>query len=70
MNWISVKDKLPEAFAPVIVARPYEKDKPLKVEQGYYHGNGWWKVYGCNVKRISFWMPMPEPPKIDSDGQM
>ena len=40
MNWISVKDKLPEAFAPVIVARPYEKDKPLKDDASRIKRNG------------------------------
>lgn len=62
-EWISVKDRLPKKYVPVIVARIYEKDKPLKVEAGMFTENGWWKVYGTNVKRVSYWMPMPEPPE-------
>ena len=64
-DWINTNEKLPEKFVPVIVARVYEKGKPLRVEQGMLTINGWWKVYGTNVKRVSFWMPFPEPPKED-----
>lgn len=62
-NWISVKERLPEGFAAVIVARHIKKGEPLKVEQGYYLGNGFWKVYGTQTKRVLFWMPFPEPPE-------
>ena len=62
-EWISTKERLPEPYTPVIVARVYEKDKPLKIEQGMLTVNGWWKVYGTNVKRVLYWMPLPEPPE-------
>lgn len=62
-EWISTKDRLPEKYVPVILARPYEVGKPLKVEQGMLTNGGWWKVYGTNVKRVSYWMPLPEPPE-------
>lgn len=61
-KWISVADKLPETFKPVIVCREYKKGTP-KVEQGYRDVNGWWKVFGCRVKSVSHWMPLPEPPE-------
>ena len=63
MEWISVKDRLPEQYERVIVARVYEKGKPLQVEQGMLTAGGWWKVYGTNVKKVSYWMPLPEPPE-------
>lgn len=61
-NWISVQEKLPEKHVTVIVARPHD-DGPLKVEQGMLTENGWWKVYGTNVKKVYYWMPLPEPPE-------
>lgn len=63
-QWISVEEKLPEPGMRVIIARPYEPGQPLRVEQGCYSTNGWWKVYGTNVKRVKYWMPMPEPPEV------
>lgn len=59
-EWISVKDRLPERMQPVIVCR---EDK--KVEQGYKDVGDWWKVYGTRTKRVTHWMPLPEPPKGD-----
>ena len=56
MEWISVKDRLPDAFCPVIV---YRKGR---VEQGARDVNGWWKVYGTRTKSVTHWMPLPEPP--------
>lgn len=58
--WISVKDRLPEEFAPVIVCR-----KGGKVESGMLDVNGWWKVYGTRTKNVTHWMPMPEPPEVE-----
>lgn len=58
--WISVQDRLPEEFAPVIVCR-----KGGKVESGMLDVNGWWKVYGTRTKNVTHWMPMPEPPEVE-----
>lgn len=60
-DWISVKDRLPATFTPVIVCRPGGK-----VEAGMLDVGGWWKVYGTRTKRVTHWMPLPEPPKEDS----
>jgi hypothetical protein len=60
--WISVKDRLPEKFKPVIVCREDGKGQPI-VEQGYKDIGDWWKVYGTRTKHVTHWMPMPEPPK-------
>jgi len=64
-SWISVKDRLPDPFKPVLVARVYAIDEPLRVEQGMYDNrNGSWKVYGAWTKKVLFWMPLPEPPEV------
>lgn len=62
-EWISTKDRLPEDFVPVIVARHVKKGEPLKVEEGIYLVNNYWKVYGTQTKKVLYWMPMPEPPE-------
>lgn len=65
-EWIRTEERPPDPLRPVIVARIYEKGKPLKVEQGMLTVNGWWKVYGTNVKKVSYWMPMPQPPEEET----
>lgn len=66
MRWISVKDRLPDSFKPVIVCREKAKGEFI-VEQGHRDVNGWWKVYGTRTKNVSYWMPLPEPPKEQID---
>lgn len=63
-EWVSVEDGLPPYGKSVIVCRPYGKGKgTVVVEQGSRDVNGWWCVYGTRVKRITHWMPLPEPPE-------
>ena len=66
-KWIPAVEQIPKPYERVIVAREYEPEHPLKVEQGMLTEGGWWKVYGTNVKRISYWMPMPEAPEMEED---
>ncbi len=66
MGWIKTTDRLPDAFKAVLVAREGEKGGPLKVEQGCYCVNGWWKVYGTRTKSVRYWAPLPKPPKEDA----
>ena len=65
-EWISTKDRLPKPYQGVIVARVSEIGKPLRVEAGMLTTDGWWKVYGANVKKVAYWMPLPEPPKEET----
>lgn len=57
-KWIPVTEQLPKNFERVLVCR-----EGGIVEQGYRDVNGWWKVYGTRTKRVTHWMPLPEPPK-------
>ena len=59
-RWIPVTERLPERYAAVIVCR-----EGGKVEQGYRDIGDWWKVYGTRTKKITHWMPLPEPPGED-----
>lgn len=62
-NWISTADALPPVGVKVIIARVFEVGQPLRVETGTRDINDWWRVYGTNVKRVSYWMPLPLPPE-------
>lgn len=59
-RWIPVTERVPKHMQPVLVCR-----NDGKVEQGYKDVNDWWKVYGTRTKKITHWMPLPEPPKED-----
>lgn len=61
--WRDPVNDPPKKFVPVIVAREYEKGKPLRIEQGAADVNGWWKVPGTRVKKIVAWKPMPAAPE-------
>lgn len=65
-GWISVKDRLPEHFEPVLICR--EKNGSPYVEQGYKDVGEWWKVYGTRTKQVTHWMPLPEPPEVNDYG--
>lgn len=62
MKWIRPEERLPDVHKPVLVCREREPGV-LIVEQGCKDLGDWWRVYGTRVKRIRFWMPLPEPPK-------
>lgn len=47
----------------VVIKEPGKAPGVLIVEQGCKDLGDWWRVYGTRVKRIRFWMPLPEPPK-------
>ena len=60
-KWIRPEERLPDVHKPVLVCREKEPGV-LIVEQGCKDLGDWWRVYGTRVKRIRFWMPLPEPP--------
>lgn len=63
MKWISVKDRLPEAWTWVLICLSAE------ISIAYYIPDGFWKIeYNENTlpaKRATHWMPLPEPPTSD-----
>lgn len=63
MNWISVKDRLPEPFVSVLVYMPVEKPLPT-VHEGFIKKDGcWWYAgYFDRTPEITHWAEMPEPP--------
>lgn len=63
-QWISVDARMPEGFRPVIVCREKVKGEYV-VEQGYKDVGDWWKVYGTRTKKVTHWMPLPDPPEED-----
>ncbi len=50
-EWISVKDRLPEVYQPVIVCREIGKGEYV-VEQGQKDAKGWWKCCGTRTKLV------------------
>ena len=73
-KWISVKDRLPEAFEPVLV---FTTQFPIHVHSGYWikrkdlPDGRMWNIKGssggintrCEVRPPTHWTPLPEPPK-------
>ena len=65
-KWISVEERLPEAFYSVLVYIPEEAPMPT-VHEGYMADNGKWisTVYVREFEKVTHWMYMPEPPEED-----
>lgn len=56
MNWISVKDRLPDVFGLYLTLDEF----------GIYiqRWKGLWETeYPVNESTVTHWMPLPEPPK-------
>ena len=73
-KWISVEERLPDAYQPVIVhIRHTEKwrntvltEQPLHVvEEDVWLGDEWLRNVDGDILEVAHWMPMPEPPKED-----
>ena len=64
MDWISVKDRLPESYATYLV---YELNVHRIAFADYYGDGEWLACYNLtNITRcVTHWMPLPEPPKED-----
>ena len=62
MEWISVKDKLPEEDKNVLVrgTSGWIEVKHYVIQRGDYAGG--WYPGGCPISNTSHWMPLPAPP--------
>lgn len=59
-EWISVKDRLPEKNIIVLVCMDNGQYKVVLTS--YLSNNGEWVSYDKN-RKVTHWMPFPEPPK-------
>lgn len=74
-KWISVQDRLPEDCVNVLVYAIGNNENDVVAMTSYTHNmygyniEGWhspWQYFFCEYK-ITHWMPLPEPPKMDGD---
>ena len=63
-EWISVEDRLPKPFAPVLVQMPGEEPFPT-VREGFISNDGIWQsaMFRREPGEVTHWKPMPQPPK-------
>ena len=63
-EWISVDDRLPEPFVPVLVQMPGEEPFPT-VREGFISNDGIWQsaMFRREPGEVTHWKPMPHPPK-------
>ena len=63
-EWISVDDRLPEPFVPVLVQMPGEEPFPT-VREGFISNDGIWQsaMFRREPGEVTHWQPMPQPPK-------
>ena len=67
MEWISVKDRLPEESGNYIVAAFTGADIRTSMVP-YSHRIKHWNLTGArSYWKILYWMPLPEPPKGEAD---
>jgi len=66
MNWISVKDRLPEKCGMYLLAdgnRVYG-DYVRKQEIFMRDGKAYYEIVKDKGKSFTHWMPLPEPPEV------
>ena len=63
-KWVSVKDRLPKDNGVFLVL--YENSNI--VDKNFYADEPWRFTLQTSYGRVTHWMPLPEPPKDDSNG--
>ncbi len=61
-RWIPVTERLPEAGSMVLAV-----DSEETISSAYYVGN-WHSGGALEEDAVTHWMPLPEPPKEETDG--
>ena len=63
-EWVSVKDRLPEPFVPVLVQMPGEEPFPT-VREGFISNDGILQsaMFRREHGEVTHWQPMPHPLK-------
>lgn len=63
-EWVSVEDRLPEPFVPVLVQMPGEEPFPT-VREGFISNDGIWQsaMFRREPGEVTHWKQMPHPPK-------
>ena len=60
-EWISVNDRLPEDYSPVLVYKSRHSESYGNMGTAYYWNQSRWM--GCIGETVTHWMPLPQPPK-------
>ena len=64
MDWISINEKLPDECKSVIVYVTRFNYYPNYISMSHRQ-DGVWKSEEGTCKKITHWMPLPEPPEGD-----
>ena len=65
-KWIPVSERLPEVGKRVLFSyRGYIKKQP-RIFIGWYNGKQWDSLFATEYD-VTHWMPLPEPPKEETD---
>ena len=64
-QWISVKDRLPEANEYILICHTHWGDATIMI--GWFsEGEFWYYEEGAEkLYEVVFWMPLPDPPEVD-----
>ena len=69
MKWVSVDDRLPIKMDRYdIWVSGDENERPRRITDAIFsqdHG-GWLSKYGGKIDNATHWMPLPEPPEVES----
>ena len=65
MDWISVKERLPEDCEKVIAWGMLSIESKMSAHEAFYSwiDKKWYSVKPFPYKVLTHWMPLPEPPK-------
>lgn len=65
-KWIPVTEQMPQEYVSVLICVPTDAPLP-QVKEAYFAKGCWWsRMWIYKGKDVTHWMPMPEPPKEES----